>query len=178
MNYNSLSPLDSRYSKYVEELTEYFSEEALYRYRVYIELKYLEHFFKTIQINDNADNMKKCLKYIMENLDVARIKELERDTKHDVKAIEYYIREQLKKLDLSVYIPYIHFGLTSEDVTSPAYSLITKRSINNVMKPELNTLMNIILRLANDWRNIAILGHTHGISIFYIDLLIIIMYFF
>jgi adenylosuccinate lyase len=152
----SLSPLDGRYQSKVNSLSEYLSEFAYIKYRVQVEIKYLMYF--TSHILHKSLDQKSLIALInnFDEQDVLKIKEIEKITKHDVKAIEYYLRE---KTDLSSYI---HFGLTSEDVNNIAYSLMLKDGLQQVIIPELHELSALLIHLSEKYKNASMLARTHG----------------
>ncbi len=148
---NAISPVDGRYSTRLAELQEYFSEYALIRKRVYVELRYLIALGK-------ADN--KVMK-IHDDLDLAeaeKIKEIEKTTNHDVKSVEYYLRDRVPKKARE----YVHYGLTSEDVNNLAYSLLVKDFISRTFMLKLEALLIALKKLAQDNMEIPMLAHTHG----------------
>ena len=163
---NNLSPLDGRYSTKVSEITKLFSEKALIQKRFIIEIEWLlfvlnESFYKTIKIS-NAD-IKKINKFKNNfNQSYARkIKSIENKTNHDVKAVEYFINDYFKKNKLKKFIPYVHLGLTSEDVNSLAYALMI-REIKDETIVSINTLNKQLKSLATKYKKISFLARTHG----------------
>ena len=163
---NNLSPLDGRYSKKVSEITELFSEKALIQKRFIIEIEWLlfvlnESFYKTIKIS--KVDIKKINKF-KNNFDQSyakKIKSIENKTNHDVKAIEYFINDYFKKNKLKKFIPYVHLGLTSEDVNSLAYALMI-REIKDKTIVSINTLNKELKSLATKYKKISFLARTHG----------------
>ncbi len=160
----NISPVDGRYSKVVTSLKSYFSEYALLHYRLIVETRYLIYFLKVIRVKVTRLEEKTITQIGTDFTDknARRIKEIEEITRHDVKAVEYFIREQLKKTKLSKYSSYIHIGLTSEDTNNLSYALMLKDSYGNVLKEELNTVIKILLTIAKDHKNIVMLARTHG----------------
>ena len=163
---NNLSPLDGRYSSKVSEITELFSEKALIQKRFIIEIEWLlfvlnDSFYKTIKIS-KAD-IKKINKFKNNfNQSYARkIKSIENKTNHDVKAVEYFINDHFKKNNLGKFIPYVHLGLTSEDINSLSYALMI-REIKDETIISINTLNKQIKSLASKYKKISFLARTHG----------------
>jgi len=170
MNLTSLqaiSPVDGRYRKTTESLAAYFSEEALIKYRVFVEIEY---FIALCEINlpglENFDkNLYAQLRKIHENfseVDALEIKETEKVTNHDVKAVEYFIKSKFDALSLQHYKEFIHFGLTSQDINNTAIPYSIKLALNESYYPAINTLIEKINALATEWKDIPMLAHTHG----------------
>ena len=163
---NNLSPLDGRYSNKVTEITELFSEKALIQKRFIIEIEWLlfvlnESFYKTIKIS--KVDIKKINKF-KNNFDQSyakKIKSIENKTNHDVKAVEYFINDHFKKNQLKKFIPYVHLGLTSEDVNSLAYALMI-REIKEKTIVSINSLNKELKSLATKYKKISFLARTHG----------------
>ena len=160
----SISPLDGRYSKTVEELTEYFSESALMYYRIKVEIEYLialgdEKGIKELPAFSKTEQIK--LRNIYKNFNSSaaqKVKDIEEITNHDVKAVEYYLQGRLKK---SLH-PWIHFALTSEDVNNLSYSLMWQDGLNQVYLPALKTVNKELKKLARKYKNVSMLALTHG----------------
>ena len=157
-----LCPLDGRYSDIKKELSSYFSEYAYMKYRVYVEIKWLIYLINKKLINckniKNIENMYKSYN----DKSYLEIKELENTTKHDVKAVEYYIDNKLKELKLDNLISFVHFGLTSEDINNTSYALMIKDYLNNVYYKEINNLLDYLKKLSKEYKNDVVLAHTHG----------------
>ncbi len=163
----AISPIDGRYQDKVIELTDYFSEFALIKYRVFVEIQYfvalcelplpqLEHFDK---------NVFSKLHDIYNNFDLANaeaIKHIEKTTNHDVKAVEYFIKKELEALQMSEYKEFIHFGLTSQDINNTAIPLLLKNAMQKVYQPLFQQLRNRLDELAKTWREVPMLARTHG----------------
>ena len=165
---NNLSPLDGRYSNKVSEITKLFSEKALIQKRFIIEIEWLlfvlnDKFYKTVKISKS--DVKKIIKFKNNfNESYARkIKTIENKTNHDVKAVEYFINNYFKKNKLERFIPYVHLGLTSEDVNSLSYALMI-RELKNASMISLNSLNKQIKHLASKYKKISFLARTHGQS--------------
>jgi len=164
---NAISPIDGRYRNKIEGLADFFSEEALIKYRVKIEIEY---FIALCQIPlpqlksfDNA--LFGTLKNIYINFsteDALRIKEIESITNHDVKAVEYFIKEKFDLLKLEKYKEFIHFGLTSQDINNTAVPLSLKDAYNSVYLPELDALIKKLESLSIEWNAVSMLAKTHG----------------
>ena len=145
----SISPLDGRYHLKTKELSEYFSEYAYHKYRVSVEIEYLIYFSELNVFNLKKEDFKetKDIYRLFTVEDAERIKEIEKTTNHDVKAIEYFIKEKLKQKDIEFNHEFVHFGLTSQDINSVANVLRLKECINQVIVPycqELLELLNIM----------------------------------
>ncbi len=163
----AISPVDGRYRSKVRELDNYFSEFALIKYRIKIEIEY---FIALCELplpqmkGFSKDNYKK-IRNIVQHFkpeDGQRIKEIEKTTNHDVKAVEYYLKEEFKKLNLEQYSEFIHFGLTSQDINNTAIPLSLKDAMNQVYNPLLQELFNKLKELSVEWKNIPMLARTHG----------------
>ncbi|MFK7832504.1 MAG: adenylosuccinate lyase [Winogradskyella sp.] len=164
---NAISPIDGRYRSKVEKLKDYFSEEALIKYRVLVEIEYFIALCELPlpQLEAVDHSVFEDLRYIYNNfteVDAAAIKEIEQVTNHDVKAVEYYIKDKFDALDLSAYKEFIHFGLTSQDINNTAIPLSIKDAMNDVYVPEYFILLEKIEDLAKDWAHIPMLARTHG----------------
>ncbi len=163
----TVSPVDGRYHGKTKVLSEYFSEYALFRYRVRVEIEY---FIALCRIPlpglESFDPLYfDGLKTIYENFtpeDAQAIKEIEKTTNHDVKAVEYFIKEKMETAGWSEYKEFIHFGLTSQDINNTAVPLSLKEAHNLVIFPALDNLKKQLLQLAFQWKDIPMLAHTHG----------------
>ena len=160
----AISPLDGRYRSQLQQLGEYFSEYALIKYRVQVEVSYFiflsEKKFFTI-----SAATKKHLLAIVENFsleDALEIKKIERTTNHDVKAVEYFLKTRLDQTKDAESKEWIHFGLTSQDINNTAIPLLWKHSIEIEYLPFILNLKKQLAILANQWRNISMLARTHG----------------
>jgi len=164
---SAISPIDGRYRNKVDELGKYFSEEALIKYRVLVEIEYFialcEIPLPQLQNIDKSifDGLRNIYKKFT-SIDSAAIKEIEKVTNHDVKAVEYFIKEKFDHLGLSEYKEFIHFGLTSQDINNTAIPLSIKEAMNDIYVPEYFVLLNRLKGLANDWAAIPMLARTHG----------------
>ncbi len=163
----AVSPIDGRYHSKTASLSAYFSELALIRYRVRVEIEYFiaicELPLPQLETVDKA--VFEELRDIYRNFtqeDAARIKEIEAVTNHDVKAVEYFIKEQFDRLGLERYKEFIHFGLTSQDINNTAVPLSIKEAIYEVYLPMLNEMLSILNGYAEEWADIPMLAKTHG----------------
>ena len=163
----SISPIDGRYYEKTKELDQYFSEFALIKFRVYVEIEYLIKLIKLKEINVldlSADN-KKDLRNIVDEFDHAdaeTIKSTEKVTNHDVKAVEYFVKDKLDELSLSSYKEYVHFGLTSQDINNTAVPYSIKLALEQVYIPKINKLIDKLGELSEKWKSVPMLARTHG----------------
>src|ERR1017187_4195701 len=146
---NAISPIDGRYRKQVEELAKYFSEGALIKYRVKVEVEYFIALCEIPLPELNTFDQKHfpSLRKIYEEFkeeDALRIKTLEKTTNHDVKAVEYFLKEEFKKLGLQEFKEFIHFGLTSQDINNTATPLLLKDAIIEIYKKEIHHLIALL----------------------------------
>jgi adenylosuccinate lyase len=163
----SVSPIDGRYRDKTQELDKYFSEYALIKYRVFVEIQYFislcriplaqlvkfDHagFSQLMEIYDNFSIN-----------DAEKIKNIEKITNHDVKAVEYFLKERFDDLGFSEFKEFIHFGLTSQDVNNTALPLSVKHAMNEVYYPSIDNIVDRLINLADDWKDIPMLARTHG----------------
>lgn len=163
----AISPIDGRYAAQTRVLSDYFSEYALIRYRVLVEVEYFKalariplpglehvppHCEKELTRLVNAFSME----------DAERIKAIEKETNHDVKAVEYFLKEKMEHAGLGAFKEFIHFGLTSQDVNNTATPLLLKHSLENVYHPSLSNLIAHLEEMATQWMNVPMLARTHG----------------
>jgi len=163
----AISPVDGRYGNKVEGLYQYFSEYALIKYRVFTEIEYFIALCEIPLPQLKAITKEKLdkLREIHHNFsieDATRIKEIESITNHDVKAVEYFIKEEFDKLELVKYKEFIHFALTSQDANNTAIPKSIQDALENEYYPLLQKLIEKLLTLANEWKNIPMLAKTHG----------------
>ncbi len=164
INLTAISPIDGRYRKQVSHLDEYFSEYALIKYRVLVEIEYFffladKKFFKL------TPKARLQLKKVMDDFsidDAQQIKQIEAITNHDVKAVEYFLKEQLDKAGIPQLKEWIHFGLTSQDINNTAIPLSWKHAMEHEYLPAVINLQNHLYQLAAQWKNIPLLARTHG----------------
>jgi adenylosuccinate lyase len=163
----AISPIDGRYHKVTEPLEAYFSESAIIRYRVKVEVEY---FIALCNIPlpqlcgfkpDLFDELR-SIYTLFEQDDALRVKEIEKTTNHDVKAIEYFLKEKFSDLHLEAYKEFIHFGLTSQDINNTAFPLALKEAFLNVYKPMLDEILETLKKKSREWKKIPMLARTHG----------------
>ena len=164
---NAISPIDGRYRNKTVTLSPYFSEEALIKYRVQVEIEY---FIALCELPlpqlESFDNSKfDILRDIYKNFDTGdarQIKEIEKTTNHDVKAVEYFIKGAFDKLGLNEHKEFIHFGLTSQDINNTAIPLSIKDAMNDVYVPQYLEVLEKLKELVKEWANVPLLARTHG----------------
>lgn len=163
-----ISPLDGRYFKKTASLNQYFSEWALMKYRIMIEVEWLitlseSKWFRELRVFSPEEVL--FLRRLIHNFDnssVRMIKDIEKTTNHDVKAVEYYLKNKLKETTLADVIEFVHFCCTSDDINNLSYALMLKNGINNVWVPQAKNLIKLVSQAANKYKNISMLSHTHG----------------
>ena len=166
----NISPLDGRYSKSIETLSDYFSESALIKYRIKVEIEYLIHLSRQKEVKELDPISDKDIKRFQKIYnsfsieDAKRVKAIEVATNHDVKAVEYFIREKLEKMKKKRLYPWIHFALTSEDVNNLSYSLMWQDGMRNVFLPEFHEVIKKLNTIAKQFSTTAMLSLTHGQS--------------
>lgn len=163
----AISPIDGRYASRTSELIPYFSEKALIRYRIQVEIEYFIALVESglPQLQDFDAGLFKNLReiYLNFNLDDARrVKDQEKITNHDVKAVEYFIKEEFDKLNLGKYKEFIHFGLTSQDINNTAVPLSLKEAVDQVYLPLLQKLIGKLEEQSELWAAVPMLAYTHG----------------
>lgn len=164
---NAITPIDGRYRRQVEELSSYFSEAALIRYRVKVEVEY---FIALCQLplphlKDTDPYSFEAMRNIYRNFsteDAKEVKEIEKTTNHDVKAVEYFLKRHFEALGLDKHKEFIHFGLTSQDINNTSVPLSLKDCHTNSLLPKLQEVLAIIDDKAEQWKKIPMLAHTHG----------------
>lgn len=164
---NAISPIDGRYRSKVDSLGTYFSEAALIKYRVRVEIEYFIALCELPlkQLSDFDASLYSELRAIYENFsdaDAIAIKDIEKVTNHDVKAVEYFIKEKFDTLNLQAFKEFIHFGLTSQDINNTSIPLSLKEAIEDVYVPSIEEVLSTLKVLANDWKAIPLLARTHG----------------
>ena len=164
---SAISPIDGRYHNATAQLAGYFSEYALIKYRVYVEIEYFialcEHPLPQLKNFDR--NITEKLQNIYKNFseaDAQSIKDIEKVTNHDVKAVEYFIKQEFDKLNIAEYKEFIHFGLTSQDINNTAIPYSFKLALADVYYPLFDELIGVLKVYAADWEKIPMLAHTHG----------------
>lgn len=166
MHHLAISPIDGRYYSLTKDLSAYFSEFALTRYRIKVEIEYFLNLKNVIphhlSLKENEENLLRNLINTFDEKDFKRIKSIEQITNHDVKAVEMFLREKFDELDFSSSKEWIHFGLTSQDVNSIAFSLMVKDAFELTVLPIMKELIQMLTRQAQTWMKIPMLSRTHG----------------
>lgn len=170
MNLNRLtaiSPIDGRYRDKTEALFPFFSEYALIKYRVQVEIEYFialcEAGINSLQnVDENQFDLLRAIYKGFDEDDAQDIKDIEKITNHDVKAVEYFLKEKFDKLHLSEQKEFIHFGLTSQDINNTATPMMWRDALETVYIPEMEQLISLIDALAEEWKDIPMLARTHG----------------
>lgn len=163
----AVSPVDGRYSRQTEALRQYFSEYALIRYRVRVEIEYFIALCKIPlpQLADFDQSHFDSLRSIYRNMteeDAAKVKEIEKMTNHDVKAVEYFIKECFKSLGIEKWSEFVHFGLTSQDINNTSVPLSLKEALHDCFMPSLMEICDTIKTMATLWKDVPMLAKTHG----------------
>ena len=164
---SAISPVDGRYRKAVDALADYFSEGALIKYRLQVEVEYFIALCELPlpQLKTFDRTLYEPLRAIYKNYtfdDAKKIKDIEKTTNHDVKAVEYFIKEAFERLKLDEYKEFIHFGLTSQDINNTALPLSLKEAWIHILNPTLEHVFQMLTEKANDWKKIPMLARTHG----------------
>ncbi|HOU97293.1 MAG TPA: adenylosuccinate lyase [Bacteroidales bacterium] len=163
----AITPIDGRYRKQVSYLANYFSEFALIKYRLYVEIQYFIALCKMPLpqlVSFDSSKFTELLSWF-DNFsleDAQRIKDIEKTTNHDVKAVEYFLKEKFDACGLSSYKEFIHFGLTSQDINNTATPLLLKKAMQEHYFSAIDGLVDSIVNLAEEWKQIPMLAHTHG----------------
>lgn len=163
----AISPIDGRYHDKTKSLVPYFSEEALIKYRVRVEIEYFIALctLPLPQLTEVDLDVFKELRDIYENFtreDALEIKKIENTTNHDVKAVEYFIKERFRKLELGGFLEFIHFGLTSQDINNTAIPLSLKEALTDIYAGELEKIIQKLKSLSKEWEKVPLLARTHG----------------
>ena len=163
----AVSPVDGRYSRQTEPLREYFSEFALIRYRIRVEIEYFIALCEIPlpQLADFDKGRYENLRDIYRNFtpeEAERVKEIEKTTNHDVKAVEYFIKEKFREMDILKWGEFVHFGLTSQDINNTSVPLSLKEAVEGCWLPLMNEVLEIIRGMAEEWKDIPMLAKTHG----------------
>ncbi len=164
---HALSPIDGRYAATTSELRNYFSEAALFRYRLLIEIEYFIELGKTGfpldgKISVEQASVLRRMYTDFSDLDANRIKEIEKTTNHDIKALEYFIKEKLDELQLHHAREWVHFGLTSQDINNTAIPLSLKDASEKVLFPAIHKIIDQLATRIEEWKSVAMLARTHG----------------
>ena len=166
---NAISPIDGRYRGKTKNLSPFFSEEALIRYRVRVEIEYfialcelplpqLKSFNPSL-----FEELRSIYQYFTAD-DAVEIKDIEKTTNHDVKAVEYFIKKEFDKLELQEYKEFIHFGLTSQDINNTAIPLSIKEALEKAYLPQLDNVVKVLKTIAEEYKEVTLLARTHGQS--------------
>ena len=164
----AVSPVDGRYGDKVSALRGIFSEYGLLKFRVQVEVRWLQKLAAHAAIKEVPAFAADAIGYldaIVANFseeDAARIKTIERTTNHDVKAVEYFIKDEFKKLGIEKYGEFVHFGLTSQDINNTSVPLSLLEGIRDTYMPALDEVVGILEGFAKEWENVPMLAHTHG----------------
>jgi adenylosuccinate lyase len=164
----AISPVDGRYRDKTVALSDYFSEFALFKYRILVEIEYFISLCELpvpqlAAVNKPAifDELRNIYQSFSEE-DALRIKEIEKTTNHDIKAVEYFLKEYFKKLHIEKYSEFIHFGLTSQDINNTAFPLSIKNALESVFFTYINNILEKLRQFTIDWKNVPMLAKTHG----------------
>lgn len=164
---SAISPIDGRYRNTTSGLAAYFSEYALIKYRVFVEIEYFISLceYPLPQLQGFDKKVSEKLRGIYQNFsekDAQSIKDIEKITNHDVKAVEYFIKQEFDKLGLEKYKEFIHFGLTSQDINNTSIPYTFKLAIDEAYLPAFTELVNLLKKYASEWNHLPMLAHTHG----------------
>ena len=164
---NAISPIDGRYSSKTSELNKFFSEKALMKYRLIVEIEYFislcEFDIPELQGFDSSKfELLRKIYIDFSNDDAAIIKGIEKTTNHDVKAIEYFLKEKFQELNLSKFVEFIHFGLTSQDINNTAIPLSLKEMFDEVYYNSIELILSSLEEISNEWKDIPMIARTHG----------------
>lgn len=163
----AVSPVDGRYSRQTEPLREYFSEFALIRYRIRVEIEYFIALCEIPlpQLADFDKGRFESLRDIYRNFtpeEAGRVKEIEKTTNHDVKAVEYFIKEKFREMDILKWGEFVHFGLTSQDINNTSVPLSIKEAVEGCWLPLVNEVLDMVRGMAEEWKDVPMLAKTHG----------------
>ena len=163
----ALTPLDGRYQSKTQDLRSFFSEYALIRYRIWVEIEYFLALSDTLpQLQNKIDSAtKEQLRDLYRTLtpeEAAKVKEIESVTNHDVKAVEYYIKTAFDALNLSWAKEFVHFGLTSQDINNTAFPMMLRGALKEVFEPALSRVLELLRKYTHEWAEIPMLARTHG----------------
>ena len=163
----AISPIDGRYRSQVKELALYYSEYALIRYRVLVEIEYFIALCEIPleQLKGVDKSLFSQLRSVYQNFteaDANEIKEIEKTTNHDVKAVEYFIKRKFEEINLHAYREFVHFGLTSQDINNTSVPLSLLEGINQVFIPQLKGVIETLTKMSSEWKDVAMLARTHG----------------
>jgi adenylosuccinate lyase len=165
---NCISPIDGRYKEITSELSTFFSEFSFFKYRLFVEIQYFCHLIPVLPELHELKDQKKIIYSIMHiwtsfsTIDYNIIKDYEKTLQHDIKALEYFIRDKFKELNLEKYTSFIHFGITSQDINTSANILSLKDAMISIIIPIITNIKDKIVTLSNDMKYDVMLGFTHG----------------
>lgn len=164
---SAISPIDGRYRNTTEKLASYFSEEALIKYRVFVEIEYFIALCELPlpqlkNVNKSIYTSLRAIYKDFNSVDAQQIKEIEKITNHDVKAVEYFIKEKLDALQLNEQKEFVHFGLTSQDINNTAIPYSIKLAMDECLLPVLQELIDKLIAYAKEWKDVSMLARTHG----------------
>jgi len=164
---NAISPIDGRYASKTSELNEFFSEKALMKYRLIVEIEYFISLceFKIPELNEFDKTNFRLLREIYHSFsdeDAMKIKEVEKITNHEVKAVEYFLKEKFSELKIEKYKEFVHFGLTSQDINNTAIPLSLKEMFDKVYFDSLKKLLKSLEKISIEWKDISMIARTHG----------------
>ena len=167
MSIENISPIDGRYVDKTKQLKDYFSEYALIKYRVFVEIKYFIALCNAglPELKGLSDKDIESISMIYSTFninDANKIKEIENTTNHDVKAVEYFIKRKMESLGLSGVKEFVHFGLTSQDINNTAFPLMIRDSLESVLIPKLVKIVAALRKISFDWKDVPMLARTHG----------------
>lgn len=164
----AISPIDGRYRSKTKELANYFSEQALIKYRIYVEVEWFIFLLNDIKLTGTKPigktdviKLREIYKYF-DTVAANRVKDIEKVTNHDVKAVEYYIKENIKDLAVDKYSEFIHFGCTSEDISNLSIAMMLRDAVKEVVLPLTSGLIQSLYDRAMEYKNVALLALTHG----------------
>ncbi len=163
----NISPVDGRYYKATHELTQYFSEYALIRYRIMAEIEYFLTLAdwqipQLVDVDKQKYDAIRNIYQLFSEEDALEVKKNEQQTNHDIKAVEYFVKSRFRAIGLDNYVEFVHFGLTSQDINNTAFPLMIKEAQGHVMLPVLLEVVQTMNQLAHKWRNVPMLAYTHG----------------
>ncbi|MEO2100372.1 MAG: adenylosuccinate lyase [Flavobacteriaceae bacterium] len=164
---NAISPIDGRYRSKTKSLSPYFSEEALIKYRIQVEIEYFISLCELplpqlVDFNPSLFEELRSIYLHFSPEDALAVKEIENITNHDVKAVEYFIKKEFDKLELQNYKEFIHFGLTSQDINNTAIPLSIKNAVHQIYLPALEEVISLLKSLVEEYKDIPLLARTHG----------------
>lgn len=163
----AISPIDGRYASKTEPLSQYFSEYALFKYRVWVEVEYFIALcelplpqLQGVEKSVFSELRKMYTEFTVE--EAQQIKDIEKVTNHDVKAVEYFIKDKMKSLGLESHSEFVHFGLTSQDINNTANPMMIRDALDNVIAPKIRDIVDQLEHFSQEWKNIPMLARTHG----------------